>query len=136
MEPQTQGQGNMNMGGDMNQGAPMGAPTPAPMMNQGGNDATENKGIAVAVRIPILFWIPFASGNKSPFVMFHANQGLLHLIAVVGLSFILGFLPFLNLLLIPILYIGSFIFMIMGMIQASKGEMKPLPIIGEYKLLN
>ncbi len=131
MEQNTQGQGNMNMGGDMNQGAP----TPEPMMNQSGGDASQNKGIAIAARIPILFWIPLVSGNKSPFAMFHANQGLLHLIAVFALTFVLPF-TFVLAFLIPFVHLASLIFMILGMIQASKGEMKPLPVIGGYKLLN
>lgn len=134
MEPNTQGQGNM--GGGMNQGAPMGTPAPAPMMNQGGNDAMENKGIAVVSRIPILFWVPFISASKSPFAMFHANQGLIHLITHFALTIILPFIPILGWIALPFVQIGSFIFMILGMIQASKGETKPLPIVGGYKILN
>ena len=133
MEPtQTPGQGNMNMGGDMNQGAP----TPAPMMNmnQGGGDAMENKGIAIAARIPILFWIPLVSGNKSPFAMFHANQSLVLLIGWVA-SGIIGIVPVLGWIASPLLGLAVFILWIMGIVQAAQGQMKPLPIIGTVTII-
>lgn len=106
----------------------------------GSSDVEKNKAMAiVGYIIPILFFIPLVSDAKnSPFAKFHANQQLnLLLFWVVGeiaatvLTFVLiGFLIF------PIVMIAGVVFMIMGIINASKGEMKALPLIGGFKLIS
>ena len=102
-------------------------------------DAEKNKAMAiVGYIIPILFFIPLVSDAKnSPFAKFHANQQLnLLLFSVVGwtASSILTIVV-IGIFLMPIVAIGSLVFMIMGIISASKGEMKELPLIGGFKLL-
>ncbi|MDP1845706.1 MAG: DUF4870 domain-containing protein [Candidatus Moranbacteria bacterium] len=104
------------------------------------SDVEKNKALAiVGYIIPILFFIPLVTDAKnSPFAKFHANQQLnLLLFWVVGqiaatvLTFVLiGFLIF------PLVMIAGVIFMIMGIINASKGEMKGLPLIGGFKLIS
>ncbi len=108
---------------------------------QGGSqDVEKNKPMAIiGYIIPILFFVPLVTDAKnSPYAKFHANQQLnLLLFWVVGqivgviTSFILiGFLIF------PLVLIAGLIFMILGIVNASKGEMKELPVIGSFKLLN
>lgn len=106
----------------------------------GGGDVEKNKPMAIiGYIIPILFFIPLVTDAKnSPYAKFHANQQLdLLLFWVVGqiagtiLSFaLIGFIIF------PLVWIGGLIFMIMGIINASKGEMKELPLIGGIKLIS
>ncbi len=95
--------------------------------------------------IGILVLVPLLAG-KSQFARFHANQGLVLLIA----DFILGVLiSITTLVLSPLGIIGSilggivsgvfglciFVMIIMGVVNAANGEMKPLPIIGGIKLI-
>ena len=104
------------------------------------NDAEQNKGMAILAYI--LFFIPLITGDykKSPFLMFHTNQGTVLFISAVayGVAFsilatILVFIPILGWLLIWLLsicWIVVPVLMIMGIINAANGRMKPLPLIG------
>lgn len=115
---------NMNQQGPSAQQTPPPAGTPTNMGPEQGWE--QHRGIALAARIPILFWLPLVSAKESKLAMFHANQGLL--------QFIIGFVTW-----IPIfgwiVGIINFIFVIMGMIDAYNGKMKPLPLIGGVTIL-
>lgn len=116
------------MDDNMNQGQPM---QQAPQGGTG-DDMSKHKTFAIlGYIIPILFFIPMLSdeGKKSQFAMFHANQQLVLLIGWVIASFLTMFIIGL------ILYIPMFIFMIMGIISASGGTTKPLPLVGGIKIL-
>jgi uncharacterized membrane protein len=104
------------------------------------SDVEKNKPMAIiGYIIPILFFIPLLSeeGKKSPFAKFHANQQLnLLLFGVIGYTasailmiILIGFLLYF------VVIIGSLVFLIMGIINAAKGEMKKLPIIGGFSIL-
>lgn len=113
--------------------------TPPAAPQAGGSDAEKNKLFAIIGYIfPILFFVPLVSDAKnSPFAKYHANQQLNFLLfTVVGYiaSTILTFI-FIGILLWFVVAIGSIVFMIMGIINASKGEMKPLPVIGSWQLI-
>jgi len=114
--------------------------TQQPTQPQGGqSDADKNKPMAIiGYIIPILFFIPLVTDAKnSPFAKFHANQQLnLLLLAVVGyiVSSILMFI-LIGFLLYFIVMIASIVFMIMGIINAAKGEMKALPLIGGINII-
>jgi uncharacterized membrane protein len=105
------------------------------------SDVERNKAMAiVGYIIQFLFFIPLITeeGKKSPFAKFHANQQLnLLLFIVVGwtAASILTIVV-IGIFLMPIVAIGSLVFMIMGIISASKGEMKELPLIGGFKLIS
>lgn len=104
------------------------------------SDVEKNKALAiVGYIIPILFFVPLVSDAKnSPYAKFHANQQLnLLLFWVIGYAasailmvVLIGFLLYF------LVMIGGIIFMIMGIINAAKGEMKPLPMIGGFKLIS
>jgi uncharacterized membrane protein len=106
----------------------------------GGSDAEKNKAFAIIGYIfPILFFIPLVTDAKnSPFAKFHANQQLnLLLFGVVGWT-AAGVLSILliGLILMPIIAIAGLVFMILGIVNAAKGEMKALPVIGGFKLIS
>lgn len=103
-------------------------------------DAEKNKAFAIIGYIfPILFFIPLVTdGKNSPFAKFHANQQLnLLLFGVVGwtaagiLSIVL-----IGVILMPIIAIAGLVFMILGIVNAAKGEIKELPVIGGFKLIS
>jgi uncharacterized membrane protein len=103
------------------------------------SDVDKNKALAiVGYIIPILFFVPLVSDAKnSPYAKFHANQQLNLLISWVVVEIVGGIIPVLGwFIILPLGTIFLLIVMIMGIINASKGEMKPLPLIGGFKLIN
>jgi len=103
------------------------------------SDAEKNKALAiVGYIIPILFFIPLVTDAKnSPFAKFHANQQLNFLLFLV-IGYIASgilMLVLIGFLLYFLVLIGNVVFLIMGIINAAKGEMKELPLIGGFKLL-
>jgi len=103
------------------------------------SDAEKNKAMGiVGYIIPILFFIPLLSDAKnSPFAKFHANQQLNLLLAAVVVNIVGGVIPFIGwFIILPLGSIFLIVVAIMGIINASKGVMKELPLIGGFKLIN
>ena len=103
-----------------------------------GSDADNNKAMAIiGYIIPILFFIPLLSDAKnSPFAKFHANQQLNLLLAGIAVNIIGTIIPFLGwFIILPLGTIFLLILMIMGIINAAKGEMKKLPVTGGFELI-
>lgn len=103
----------------------------------------KNKAIFILSYLGILFFLPLIVCPESKVGRFHANQGLvlfitsvasqiIHIIlqSLLPLSF-WGFLSF----LFSMVGIALFVLMIIGMINASKGEQKSLPIIGSIQII-
>lgn len=123
------------------------APTDAagPAMTQGQQEAAEqakatedwqkHKNIAMVSRIFFLFWLPFVhdDAKASPYVMFHANQGLL-LCIVFAVAQLIMMTPGIG-MLAWVVQLAVLAFTVIGVLQASKGEMKPLPFIGHLVFL-
>ena len=84
----------------------------------------------------ILFFIPMVTNPKSEFAMYHANQGLLLLIAVMAINTVGSIIPFIGwFLILPLGNIFVFVLFVMGVINALGGAMKPLPLIGGFELI-
>lgn len=95
--------------------------------------------------IGILFLVPLLAG-KTQFARYHANQGLVLFIADIILGVMIGItVGVLSLLGVIGVVLGSivsgvlglciFVLVIMGIINAANGEMKPLPVIGGITLI-
>ena len=109
------------------------------------NDAEQNK--LMAILAYILFFIPLLTGDhkKSPFVLFHTNQGTVLAISAIVYSIayrilfrILIVIPILGWLLIFLLGLCGFVFLVLaiiGIINAATGKMKPLPLIGKLTII-
>ncbi|PKM98927.1 MAG: hypothetical protein CVU79_01360 [Elusimicrobia bacterium HGW-Elusimicrobia-3] len=97
-------------------------------------DIEKNKTMGILAYI--LFFIPIIAARDSKFAMYHANQGLSLFIVAVASNVVAGFVPFIGGMLGALLSLAFLAFMVMGIISASKGEMKPLPLIGGINLLN
>ena len=93
----------------------------------------DKKVTGIVAYITWIGWIiAYLAGDKEG-AKFHLNQALVLWIASIVLS-ILSYIPLIG--IIPaILGIVVFIFWIMGLVNAIKGEEKPLPIIGGIKIL-
>lgn len=83
----------------------------------------------------IIFFLPLIVCQESPFGRFHANQGLLLLIASVAGGIVLSIIPVIGWILLPIFSLAVFILAIMGLINTLNGKAKELPVIGKYKIL-
>ena len=88
-----------------------------------------NKLYNILAYFGILWLVGLIAAKDEPDVKFHVNQGIVLTIGWVAagvLSFIfIGF----------ILDIVLFVFSIMGIVSAAKGEQKELPLIGKIKIL-
>jgi uncharacterized membrane protein len=101
------------------------------------NDAEQNKGMAIIAYI--LFFVPLLTGdhNKSPFVKYHTNQGTVLFIFSVGGWIVSSILMIILIgaLLGFVVGIASLVFLILGIINAVNGRMKPLPLIGKFTII-
>ena len=106
---------------------------------------SNDKVYGILAYIGILVLVPLLAG-KTQFARFHANQGLVLFIADIILGVLIGITTgVLSLLGVVGLVLGSivsgilglciFVMVIMGIINAVNGEMKPLPVIGGIKLI-
>ena len=106
---------------------------------------SNDKVYGVLAYIGILFLVPLLAG-KSEFSRYHANQGLVLFIADIVLGIVIGIsagvLSLLGIvgvvlggILSGVLGLCIFILMIMGIVHAANGEMKPLPIIGGITII-
>ena len=97
-------------------------------------DAADNK--LMGILSYIIFFIPLITGdaNKSPFVKFHVNQGLLVFLALIASS-ILMVIPIIGWILGMILYVVTAVFAVLGIIGVTKGEKKELPVIGKIQII-
>ncbi len=99
------------------------------------NDVEQGKACAIlAWFFPIgLIWF-FADEkmNKNKFVSFHVKQSLVFAIASILLNMLAGLIPIIGLIIISIGNLILFVFFIIGLLHAIKGEMKELPYIGGF----
>lgn len=99
-------------------------------------DDSNDKIMGIIAYIGILWLVPLLAAKDSKFAMYHANQGLILFLFGILVGFVGGLIPFLGWFIVaPIGSIMVLILAIMGIINASKGEMKPLPLIGGFTIL-
>lgn len=110
------------------------------------NQAQMKKGMAILAYFGILVLIPLLTAKQDPFARYHTNQGLvLFLVSVISsvlsnvLTTLLIDISSTAVLIISgifgILALVWFVFSIIGIVHAAKGQTKPLPLIGGIKLL-
>lgn len=92
--------------------------------------------------LPFLFFLPLLqeSSKNNEFAKFHANQQLLLLITWVGVQVVLSNVLYMVIymlagMLMSLLSLGILVLAIMGIISASQGTMKELPLIGKFRIL-
>jgi len=93
----------------------------------------QKKNTGMAIVAYILFFIPLLTDSKNdPFVKYHVKQGLGLFICGVAVSILIWILPWYFRWIVNLLSLGVFILFVIGVIAASKGEEKPLPLIGKF----
>lgn len=110
------------------------------------NEAKENKVVFILAYLGILFFLPLVSCPDSKIGRFHANQGLLLLLASIAGQIAVSILSSVILAVswrlwavVSILSwawaLAMLALMIIGMINANQGRQKPLPFIGSLKII-
>lgn len=108
---------------------------PAP---QSGLSDSAAAGLAYITFIPAIIFLATAPYNKSANVRFHSWQSIFltigYVVIRIGLI-ILGHMPFIGLLLIPVsllIGLGFFILWLIVMIKAFNGQRFKIPVIGDF----
>lgn len=118
-------------------------------------DVVKNKVYAILAYLGFLVIIPLIVCKDSRYAKFHTNQGLALFLSGIALSiadfivgiilgictglplvgWIFGIIMLLINVVVSIVSIGLFVLMIIGIINACKGEGKELPLIGHFVIL-
>lgn len=132
--------------GPQPQGAPAQPAYQQPVPGAVPGEGQMKKGMAVLAYFGILVLIPLLAAKQDPFARYHTNQGLVLFLASVISSVLSNVLTTLLIdisstavLIISgvfgILALVWFVFSIIGIVHAAKGQTKPLPLIGGIRLL-
>jgi len=104
-----------------------------PVMQADPADVEKNKTMAILAYF--IFFLPLVTDAKnSPFAKFHANQSFIIFLVSIALSVISGAL--ITLIITIPAGLALLVFWIMGLMNASNGKMKELPIIGGIHILD
>ena len=98
------------------------------------NDIEDNRVLSVLCYFGMAVVIPLVAKPNSPFVRYHANQGIVMIIVAVMLT-VVNIVPILGWIVSGVGFIILIVCAICGIINALKGRMKPMPIIGKYTVL-
>lgn len=93
------------------------------------------KGKTMAGLSYLLFFLPLVVCPESKYAKFHANQALLLLITAIAGNVILGLIPVIGWMLMPIFGIGVLALGIMGLINGFGGKAKCLSLIGKFTII-
>jgi uncharacterized membrane protein len=109
--------------------SPAAAPAPAaaaPVAGLQDNVA----GLLCYFLIPAIIFLVMEPYNRNKFIRFHAFQSIIYEIAWLIVVAVVGMLPLINLLLLPLASLAFFIGWIVCLIKAFQGQMFKLPVIG------
>ncbi len=73
----------------------------------------------------------FLLEKENKFVRFYALQSILVSVVFFVASIVLMFVPFINIIALPVLSIGGIVVWILCMVKAYQGEKLKLPVIGD-----
>lgn len=97
-------------------------------------DVATYKGICVLCYLGLFLLIPLLLYKDSPYVRYHANQGLVLLVFSVVIS-VVAVIPILGWIITIVGTIFTVVLLIIGMINTLNGNCKELPLIGRFRIL-
>jgi uncharacterized membrane protein len=97
------------------------------------DDIEKNKTIAGLSYL--IFFLPLVVCPESKFGKFHANQALVLLIAGIAGNVVLGLIPIIGWMLMPVYGLFILVLGIMGLINGFGGKAKRLPFIGKFTII-
>lgn len=74
----------------------------------------------------------FLIEKDSKFVRFHAMQSIAVSVVLMVIYFILGVIPIIGWIIMPIVGIAAFIIWILLLVKAYQGKLFKLPVIGDF----
>ena len=95
---------------------------------------TKTRICCVLAYFSILFFLPLVVAPGDQRAKFHANQGLVLFLVGIVIG-IIGVIPVVGAIVALVGGLATFVFAILGIINALKGEMKPLPLIGGIEII-
>jgi len=100
-------------------------------------DIEQNKTMSILAYLGILVLIPIFAAKTSKYAKYHANQGLVLFIVEFAFSIVSNILLGISAVfaIFSLLYFAILALVIIGIINASSGKAKELPVIGKYVLL-
>jgi len=99
---------------------------------QSQSPSKKEKNTGMAIVAYILFFVPLLTKFKNdPFVKYHVKQGLVLFIGWIVIAIIDIIFPSQLLIISRLFSLCLFVLLIIGIINALKGEQKPLPVIGK-----
>ena len=109
-------------------------------------DIEQNKAMAILAYLGILVLVPIFAAKDSRYARFHANQGLVLFISLVAYGIIENILNAVFYaiwwglgsifsIVLNVIYLVFIVYIILGIVNAAKGEAKELPIIGKLRIL-
>ena len=107
-------------------------------MNQGEGTYTPEdieKNKTMAWLAYLLFFLPLIACPESGYAKFHANQALLLWITGIAGTVILGIIPIIGWILMPVFGICVLILGVMGLVNGFGGKAKRLPLIGRFDII-
>ncbi len=102
------------------------------------SDVEKNKAMAIiGYIIPVLFFVPLLTDAKnSVFAKFHANQQLILLLTAIIVNVAGTIIPILGwFVILSFGFLFVIVIAIMGIINAAKGTMKKLPLVGGFEII-
>ncbi|MEI7480309.1 MAG: DUF4870 domain-containing protein [bacterium] len=127
MPPQNNYQQQPNQGMPQNPQSNYNYPPQQPI--SASDDATK----AMVGYIGPLIIIPFMATNRTPFLTFHLNQSVNLIISSIAINIAVAIIGALGIhipMLSTLISLAYLVLMIMGILNAKNGLMKPLPVIG------
>ncbi len=92
--------------------------------------------VSALAYLGLLFFLPLVTNPESKFGKFHANQGLILLIASLVINTVGTIIPLLGwFLILPLGNLFVFILFIIGVLNALGKKEKRLPVIGQFDLI-
>ncbi len=89
--------------------------------------------MVMAILAYVIFFIPLLTdAKKDPFVKYHVKQGFVLFICGILVWIVGWILPWGMAIIVRLLNLALVVLMIIGIINAAKGEQKPLPVIGKF----
>lgn len=99
---------------------------------QNGLSETAAGTIAYITIIPAIVFLAMEPYNRSSHVRFHAWQSICLGVSAIAVHLVLGLIPIVGWIAMPLVGLGFLVLWIMTIIKASKGERYKLPIIGNF----
>jgi uncharacterized membrane protein len=102
-------------------------------------DAQTNKAYAVLAYLGPLVLVPLLAAKDSAFARFHARQGLTLLVSWIALQilnrlcYLIGFGP--GTWITSLASVGLLVLAVLGIVNACQGQLKKLPLIGDFRFI-